>query len=78
MIAAPVECRILTALLLAPMAAREVATALCIEQSYIFHRLTWLHESGYIRVRDNTPGRRPAKRHELTLKGRRWARELIA
>lgn len=78
MTAAPVECRILTALLLAPMAAREVASVLSIDQPRACHRLAWLRESGDVRVFGNTDGKRPAKRYALTHKGRQWATELVA
>lgn len=76
--AAPVKCRILTALLLEPMAAREVAAALCIDHQRACHRLAWLRESGEVQVFGNTAGKRPAKRYALTQKGRRWATELVA
>lgn len=80
MTAAPAECRILTALLLAPMDARELARCLTLELPHTRRRLTYLREAGDIRLHGEIHPRvgHPSVRYALTIKGRIWAQGLMA
>jgi DNA-binding HxlR family transcriptional regulator len=72
-------CRIVTALLLAPMDSRQLTGTLSIGQPDICRRLTQLHEGGIVRrVGTRRQNHRPAICYTLTTKGRKWAEELIA
>lgn len=75
---APAECRILTALLLAPMASRELATCLALQRAHTCHRLSYLHKTGDVCMVGHSEGKRPAVRYALTRQGMAWAQELVA
>lgn len=74
----PVECRIVAALALQPMASRELAQCLTLNRAHVCHRIAYLRSSRNIQPQCNTEGKRPTIRYALTTKGREWARELIA
>lgn len=75
----PTICRIVTALLLAPMDSRQLTAALSIGQPDACHRLAQLQEIGVVQPDGfRRHNRRPAISYALTRKGRTWAKELLA
>ena len=75
MIAAPLECRILTALTLAPMCVFELARALSSDHRSVRARIDYLRST--LEVVPANPGANVTK-FTLTPKGLDWAQVLMA
>lgn len=75
---APMEYRILTALLLAPMASREIAAALSTAPRIVWQRLDYLCSAGQVHMHGHVDGKGVPVRFALTRQGRAWAQELVA
>lgn len=77
----PPEVRIITALVLQPMASTELCVCLDLPKANTHHRIAFLKLAGFVRIHSHIqaiPKRRSAIRYTLTIKGRQWAKEIMS